>query len=349
MLNSSKPISIDLLVSESVSASSLYGLYDVLASVGIGWEAFVTGEPHAPRFRVRIVSTEKRPFKCASGVQISPDLSVDEADGADIVVVPGLTVSATEPLDKSQAPICDWLRAAHKAGARVTAACTGALLLAEAGLLDGLEATTHWAFRDLFRLYYPRVRLRPEKNLCRSGTRPEIVTSGGASAWQELALFVITQYAGIEQAVHASKFWLLPDQGGLQAPYMAMPLGIPHSDAAVRNCQVWVAQRYATPNPVATMVARSSLPPATFARRFKRATGYVPMDYVHTVRMEEAKQMLETTDASVERIGEEVGYEDPVSFRRLFKRKSGLTPAEYRRLFGRRRFERYQSMHETAD
>jgi putative intracellular protease/amidase len=180
-LNPSRLISIDLLVSESVSASSLYGLYDVLASVGIGWEAFVTGEPHAPRFRVRIVSTEKRPFKCASGVQISPDLNVDEADGADIVVVPGLTVSATEPLDKSQAPICDWLRAAHKAGARVTAACTGALLLAEAGLLDGLEATTHWAFRDLFRLCYPRVRLRPEKNLCRSGTRPEIVTSGGAS------------------------------------------------------------------------------------------------------------------------------------------------------------------------
>jgi transcriptional regulator GlxA family with amidase domain len=129
-----------------------------------GWEAFVTGEPRAPRFRVRIVSTEKRPFKCASGVQISPDLSVDEADGADIVVVPGLTVSATEPLDKSQAPICDWLRAAHKAGARVTAACTGALMLAEAGLLDGLEATTHWAFRDLFRLYYPRVRLRPGKD-----------------------------------------------------------------------------------------------------------------------------------------------------------------------------------------
>src|ERR1700756_5935194 len=109
MLNPSRLISIDLLVCESVPASSLYGVYDVLASVGIGWEAFVTGEPHAPRFRVRIVSTEKRPFKCASGVQISPDLTVDEADSADIVVVPGLTVSATEPLDKSQAPICDWL------------------------------------------------------------------------------------------------------------------------------------------------------------------------------------------------------------------------------------------------
>jgi transcriptional regulator GlxA family with amidase domain len=107
------------------------------------------------------------------------------------------------------------------------------LVLAEAGLLDDLEATTHWAFRDLFRRYYPRVRLRPEKSLCCSGTRSDIVTAGGTTAWQELALFLITQHAGIEHAVRAAKFWLLPDQGKLQSPYMAMPLGIPHSDAAV--------------------------------------------------------------------------------------------------------------------
>jgi transcriptional regulator GlxA family with amidase domain len=97
------------------------------------------------------------------------------------------------------------------------------------------------------------------------------------------------------------------------------------------------------------MVEQSSLAPTTFARRFSRATGYAPMDYVHTVRIEEAKQILETTDFNVETIGKEVGYEDPASFRRLFKRKSGLTPAEYRRLFGRRRFKRYQSVRETAD
>jgi transcriptional regulator GlxA family with amidase domain len=186
------------------------------------------------------------------------------------------------------------------------------------------------------------VRLRPEKSLCCSDARPDIVTSGGATAWQELALFLITQHAGIEHAVRAAKFWLLPDQGKLQSPYMAMPLGIPHGDPAVRDCQVWLSEHYATRNPVAAMVEQSNLAPTTFARRFRRATGYAPMDYVHTVRIEEAKQILETTDASIERIGAEVGYEDPASFRGLFKRKSGLTPAEYRRLFGRRRFERYQ-------
>ena len=341
MPNLPRPISIDLLVARSISPSSLYGLRDVMASVGVGWETFVTGEPPTPPFNVRIVSTETGTIARASGVEIRADLSLDQAEGADIVVVPGMSVSASEPLGDPYSTMCDWLRRVHRGGARVAAACSGALVLAEAGLLNDLEATTHWAYRDLFRLCYPRVRLRPEKNLCCSDARPDIVTSGGANAWQELALFLITQHAGIEQAVRAAKFWLLADQGGLQAPYMAMPLGIPHGDAAVRDCQVWLSEHYAIRTPVATMIERSSLAPTTFARRFRRATGYAPMDYVHTVRIEEAKQILETTDASVERIGEEVGYEDPASFRRLFKRKSGLTPAEYRRLFGRRRFERY--------
>jgi transcriptional regulator GlxA family with amidase domain len=341
MSNSARAISVDLLVSKSSTVSNLYGLYDILASVGVGWETYVTGEPQTPRFTVRIVSAEKGPFKCASGVQVIPDLGVAEAEGADIVVVPGISVSASEPLGSHPA-VSDWLCGAHRSGARIASACTGALVLAEAGLLDNLEATTHWAFRDLFRRCYPRVQLRPEKSLCCAGARPDIVTAGGTTAWQELALFLITQHAGIEYAVRAAKFWLLPDQGKLQSPYMAMPLGIPHSDAVVRKCQVWLSEHYATRNPVAAMVEQSKLPPTTFARRFRRATGYTPIDYVQAVRIEEAKQILETTDANIERISEEVGYEDPVSFRRLFRRKSGLTPAEYRRLFGRQRFERYR-------
>jgi transcriptional regulator GlxA family with amidase domain len=341
MSNARRPIVVDLLVSKSSTASNLYGLYDVLASVGVGWETYVTGEPQTPRFVVRIVSAEDGPFKCASGVQVTPDLAVEAAAGADIVIVPGISVSASGPLG-SQPAISDWLCRVHKSGARIASACTGALVLAEAGLLDDLEATSHWAFRDLFQRCYPRVRLRPERSLCCSGSRPDIVTAGGTTAWQELALFLIMQHAGVEHAVRAAKFWLLPDQGKLQSPYMAMPLGIPHGDVVVRACQVWLSEHYATRNPVAAMVEQSGLPPTTFARRFRHATGYTPIDYVQALRMEEAKQIIETTDANIERIGEQVGYEDPVSFRRLFRRKSGVSPAEYRRLFGCQRFERYR-------
>jgi transcriptional regulator GlxA family with amidase domain len=93
------------------------------------------------------------------------------------------------------------------------------------------------------------------------------------------------------------------------------------------------------------MIERSGLASTTFARRFKRATGYRPIDYVHTLRVEEAKEMLEKSDASIDQIGRDVGYEDPASFRRLFKRKAGVTPSIYRRRFGRRRFDRYNLVH----
>ncbi len=117
-----------------------------------------------------------------------------------------------------------------------------------------------------------------------------------------------------------------------------------HDDGVVSSCQVWIAEHYELPNPISGMVERSGLSPTTFARRFNRATGYRPIDYVHALRIEEAKEMLEIGDDAIEKIGREVGYEDPASFRRIFKRKVGLTPSVYRRNFGRTRFERFNGV-----
>ena len=104
-------------------------------------------------------------------------------------------------------------------------------------------------------------------------------------------------------------------------------------DAAIRDCQAWIADTYAQPNPVEAMVARSGLTARTFSRRFRAATGYAPIDYVQALRIEEAKQMLETDGVPIEEVSAAVGYEDAASFRRIFKRRVGLTPAAYRRKF----------------
>ena len=106
-----------------------------------------------------------------------------------------------------------------------------------------------------------------------------------------------------------------------------------HDDAAVADCQSWIAENYAVANPVSRMVARSGLPERTFKRRFRAATGYAPVEYAQALRLEEAKQYLETTDLPIDDIGAAVGYGDPASFRRLFKRRAGLTPARYRQRF----------------
>ena len=303
------------------SASGLFGLYDVLSSVGVGWEAYVTGEPGKPRFKVQIIAEDDKPFRCASGTLVTPDASLDQLEETDIVVFPGIFASATEPLGKSNAKTFEWIHDIQGNGTRLVGACTGALYLAEAGLLDGVEATTHWAYESLFRTHYPKVWLRLEKNLCFADASEGVVTSGGTTAWQELAIFLITNYLGINQAVRAAKLWLLPDQGKLQAPFMAMPLGIPHNDGDVRRSQIWIADNYAVENPVTSMVEQSGLAPTTFTRRFRRATGYSPMGYIQAVRVEESKQMLETSSESIERIGFAVGYEDTASFRRCSSAK----------------------------
>jgi len=337
-------IVVNILAKPDTSSSTLFGLYDVLTSVGVGWETKVAGVPGAPQFDVRIVAATRKRLRCAGGIPVEPQASLAEAGDSDVAIVASLVTPTWEPppppKQHDQREI-EWLCRQQARGAIVASACTGAIVLAESGLLDGWEATTHWAYQDLFRVHYPKVRLRLEKNLCVSGHNDHVVTAGGSTAWQELALHLIVRFCGIDHANRATKFWLIPDQES-QAPYSALSRGIPHEDAIVEDCQVWIADNYAKSNPVSRMVQRSRLPSATFARRFKRATGYHPMDYVQTLRVEEAKELLESCAHAIDEIGREVGYEDPASFRRLFKRKTRLTPAAYRRQFGKSRFERYK-------
>ena len=343
-MSKQRPITVSILATPDTSPSTLFGLFDVLSTVGIGWEKFVTGRSVEPQFDVRIVAAGREPFRCAGNVLVSPHFSIEEVEDTDIALVASLVVPASIPLRDHDEREFDWLARQQSRGAIMASACTGAIMLAESGLLNGWEATTHWAYRDLFRIHYPEVRLRIEQNLCGSGHDNQIVTSGGATAWQELALYLITRFCGVEHAVHTAKFWLIPNREESQAPFAAMSQGIPHDDGVVNECQVWIAEHYANPNPITGMVQRSGFPPTTFARRFKRATGYRPMDYVHTLRVEEAKEMLEISGDAIDKIGREVGYEDPASFRRIFKRKVGLTPSIYRRRFGRSRFERFDLM-----
>ena len=116
-------------------------------------------------------------------------------------------------------------------------------------------------------------------------------------------------------------------------PYAVVTHRVQHFDAVIADCQSWIAEHFCCDNPVARMTERSGLNPRTFARRFRAATGYLPMEYVQALRIEEAKKLLEANFANVEEIGQMVGYEDPTFFRRLFKRRVGLTPAAYRKKF----------------
>jgi transcriptional regulator GlxA family with amidase domain len=185
----------------------------------------------------------------------------------------------------------------------------------------------------MFRDHYPKVKLRENAILSLAGEQDRIVTAGSVNSWQELAVYLITRLCGPEHALRTAKIHLLSDRTGGQLPFAVMTPRVQKDDAVIGDCQEWIAENYACANPVARMTARAGLNPRTFARRFRAATKYQPMDYVQALRVEEAKHLLESSARSVEEIGHQVGYEDPTSFRRLFKRRAGLTPASYRKKF----------------
>jgi transcriptional regulator GlxA family with amidase domain len=227
-----------------------------------------------------------------------------------------------------------WLRQRFEAGATIATSCSGAMLLAEAGLLDGQEATTHWAWCDVMQERFPRITVRPQRSLVVSGDGHRLIMAGGGTSWLDLALYLIARVAGAEVAMQVARVNLIDWHHIGQQPFARLARTRQVEDAVIGRCQVWVAEHYDEPNPVREMVRLSGLPERTFKRRFRLSTGMSPLEYVHTVRLEEAKQLLETSDAPIDGVAREVGYEDPAFFGRLFRRSVNLTAAQYRKRFG---------------
>lgn len=327
------PTTVAILAMPETTASVIYGMYDMFASAGRDWGVIVNGQAGPELMRPMVVSARREGFFAANRVHITPQGSLEAAVGADIVCVPELAVPPGESLDGRFVEELAWLRRCHAAGSTIATACSGAILLAEAGLLDGWEATTHWAYCDLLKARHPRVTVRPRAALVATGDGQRLVMAGGGTTWLDMALFLIARAAGVEVAMQTARVNLIDWHDIGQQPFARLARTRQVSDAIVGRCQEWIAEHYREPSPVAAMVRLSGLAERSFNRRFKIATGLTPLEYVHTLRLEEAKQLLEGSDRPVEAIAEDVGYEDAAFFGRLFRRQVNLTPAQYRRRF----------------
>ena len=309
----------------------LYGLYDVLLSVGAVYPDMTTGEPGDALLDVRIVSAGGEPFRCFGEILVEPHAAIDDLAAVDVAIVCDMYTPIDPPPRGRYPREIDWLRRMHDGGALIASACTGSLMLAEAGLLDGRQAACHWAYFDLFRKQYPLVQLMEDSILNVTSEPQGVITAGGVTAWQDLALHVIARLCGRAHALQTSKVYLLAGHEDGQRPFAAMTRPKQTRDAVISECQAWIAKHYSNANPVTAMAERSGLKARTFGRRFRSATGYRPIEYVHAVRIEEAKRIIEAEATGLDDVGYRVGYEDPTFFRRLFKRETGLSPAVYRR------------------
>ena len=315
---------MSLLAVPDTYVSSLAGFYDTFNIASELAEGRV-------ELAVEIVARTEALESQASGMPIAPHKTLGLAEAPDVVIVPTTLANGAEWAPGAYPMETRWLAEVYREGSLVCSACSGALLLAEAGLLDGREITTHWNLATTFRDHFPSVRLRLEHELVASGPDGRIVTSGASAAWHDLALYLIARFGGAELAYDAAKFFMYQWHADGQALYVDFDERFDHGDGAVRRAQAWLADNWSVASPVEAMTLQSGLAERSFKRRFRAATGYSPIAYVQQLRVQRAKRMLAGTREPIDEIAWKVGYEDASAFRRLFKRITRITPGSYRR------------------
>ena len=322
-----------VLALPETAGSALYGLVDVLTSTGSIWQTLARTEVTGSPFRVQIASVSTRSFRCGNGIPVVPAVAIRDRSPADIIILPQLWLGPDEHVAGRYPEVTDWLCERYARGASIYSVCSGSLLLAETGLLDGREATSHWGYQHLFESRYPKIHFRPEPSICFADATGRLVTAGGSTSWHDLALHIVGRHAGPAEALRIAQAYLLKPHEEGQLPYRALAKPLPHADAAVRESELWLTKHFRESGAVARAVRQSRLAERTLKRRFKAATGLALIDYLQDLRIEEAKRLLESSTRSADAISAAVGYEDASFFRRLFRRRTGLTPVRYRRMF----------------
>lgn len=287
--------------------------------------------PAPPPFILSVASLDGKPVSSAQGRAIPVDAALDALERTDLVLIPGFLFSLREALP-TFSRYRPWLRRQHEQGAVIASMCTATFMLAEAGLLDGVEATTHWAFAELLRRRYPKVRVDERRILCEDG---RMISSAGASAAMDLLLHLIRRFASRELAQQCSRYLLIDNVRCEQSVYISWSMPRSHGDEAILRVQDWMEAHFTEPCGIDELATRFGFGVRNFKRRFKDATGHTPLAYLQALRLEKAKELLETTRLNFEVITSRVGYEDSNSFRRLFCQRVGLSPTAFRKRFQR--------------
>jgi transcriptional regulator GlxA family with amidase domain len=324
-------IDVTILLLEGGLPSTSMAPLEIFACAGTLWEMLM-GVAAEPRFQVRTATVDGLKTRNFVPVALEPTTSIADVGDTDLIVVPTAGMDLGQARD-DHARVVDWL--AQRSGKTAVAGiCTGATLLAAAGLLEGCNATTHWGVVDHARVLYPNVHWKADRFVTESGN---VFCGGGLYASIDLSLYLVEYYCGHEVAVRTAKALLLETPRIWQSTYAAQPPRSGHDDAAIQRAQQWLFEHFSEPVDLDALAVTVGMSARTFARRFKTATGAAPLAYVHRLRIDSARHYLEHAQRSVQEICVAVGYEDVAFFRALFRRHTGSTPREYRARFGIRR------------
>ncbi|MGH7527709.1 MAG: transcriptional regulator FtrA [Gemmatimonadales bacterium] len=305
-------------------------VYDDLCTFefGIVVEMFGLPRPELPVdwYRFCLCSLDAGTLNATGGVRIVASRGLAGLREADTIAIPGWR----DPDEVPPAPLLNALRRAHARGARLLALCSGAFVLAAAGLLDGKRATTHWRYADKLRARYPKVQVEPNVLYVDEG---RVLTSAGSAAGLDLCLHVVRCDYGAEIANQVARRLVVPPhRDGGQSQYVREPMP-QRPPAGLARVLDWALARLEHPLGLADLARQANMSVRTLARRFVQETGSTPHRWLTHHRLLAAQRRLETTDDSIDAVAEAVGFETAMTLRHHFRRAYGTTPTAYRRRF----------------
>ena len=326
-------IHVVILAFDGALASAITGVVDLFSLAGISWNR-IQKQAIARQFKVSLASEDGQKVKCINGLNIDVHLAFDQIKQADLFFIPTIGSEIQETLAKNKKLVQFIQKLKQRESDYLIAGnCTGNFFLAEAGMLNQRCATTHWGYKTLFEQRYPEVNLKTNKLISQDG---HIYCAGGGLAWFDLVLHLIERLCGFEVAIHTAKSFVLDYRRDNQLSYSLLHISHPHQDSLVKDVQTWLEQHFAENITLEELSIRFNVTTRTLIRRFNAVLGTAPNQYLQAIRIEAAQKRLEETENSIDFVMHQVGYQDASSFRRLFRKKTGLTPLEYRRRFGRR-------------
>jgi len=282
-------------------------------------------------FKIQLVGCAEKTSLYQGRFIINPDVNLTDNPRADLIIIPTLDEHLTQTLQNSSALI-DWVTRQYKLGAEVASLCTGAFLLAAAGILNGKQCSTHWAAAGAFRQMFPDLDLQPQKIIT---DEQGVYTTGGALSSMNLVLYLVEKYYSRETAIFCAKLFEVDLGRNSQSPFMIFTGQKSHDDDEIKKAQDYMENNLKEKINIENLASSLAIDRRNFDRRFKKATANTPAEYMQRIKIEAAKKSLETTRKNLNEVMFDVGYTDSRAFREVFKKITGLSPMEYRNKYNK--------------
>lgn len=318
---------ISILVPEGAMLANIEGPRQLFSCVN----EYLRSMGNDPLFKIELVGLQKSTPLNDGQYTVCPDHLVGEIEKTDLIIVPAIDGDMEKNIEKNK-DFLPWIISQYHQGAEVASLCVGAFLLAATGLINGRKCATHWMFADQFRKMYPEVDLVVEKIIT---DEHGIYSSGGAFSYLNLILYLIEKYAGRDLALICSKIFQIDIERTNQSPFMIFRGQKDHEDEPIRRAQEFIEKNFQEKITVEQLASMIAVGRRNLERRFKKATSNTVAEYIQRVKVEVAKMTLESSGQNVNEVMYKVGYSDTKAFRSIFKKITGLSPAQYRSKFQR--------------